>query len=57
MNIIAIEGKYISKELADKFLLIPDAHDEDVKWWKIVIMDPVKGSLDSFLDLDAELKK
>lgn len=59
MNIITIEGKYVSKELADKYVLVPDSHDGDVKWWKIVIMDHVRqGVIDSFLnELDAELKR
>lgn len=57
MNIIAIEAKYISKELANKYLLVPDSHGNQVKWWKIVIMDHVRqGVIDSFLsDLDTEL--
>ncbi len=59
MNIIAIEGRYLSKKIADKYLLIPDSHDGNVNWWKIVIMDHVKqGVIDNFLnDLDAEMKK
>ena len=58
MNIIAIEGRCVSRQLADKYLLIPDSHDGSVNWWKIVIMDHVKqGVIDNFLnDLDAELK-
>lgn len=57
MNIITIRAKYISSQLAHKYLLVPDAHDHDVKWWKIVVMEHVKqGTIDAFLnDLDAEL--
>jgi len=59
MNIVTIRAKYISEELAHKYLLIPDVHDATVKWWKIVVMDHVKqGLLDQFLaDLDGEIKK
>ena len=57
MNIITIRAKYISPELANKYMLVPDAHGENVRWWKIVVMDHVKqGLIDSFIsDLDAEL--
>ena len=58
INIIAIKGEFISSRLANKYLLIPDSHDSNVKWWKIVIMDHVKQAvIDNFLnDLDAEMK-
>lgn len=56
MNIVTIKSKYVSPELAHKYMLVPDAHDKNVKWWKIVVMDHVRhGVIDSFLmDLDAE---
>ncbi len=56
MNIVTIRSRYVSPELADKYMLVPDAHGNDVKWWKIVVMDHVKqGTIDSFLsELDAE---
>ena len=58
MNIVTIRGKYVSTSLAKKYMLVPDSHGSDVKWWKIVVMDHVRqGVIDSFLsDLDAELK-
>lgn len=58
MNIVTIRAKYISKELAHKYMLVPDMHDATVNWWKIVVMDHVKqGLLDQFLaDLDDSLK-
>ena len=57
MNIVTIKAKYISKELAHKYMLVPDVHDAKVKWWKIVVMDHVtQGLIDSFLaDLDTNL--
>ena len=57
MNIVTIKAEYVSASLANKYLLIPDAHGDAVKWWKIVVMDHVKqGVIDAFLnELDAEL--
>jgi glutamate/tyrosine decarboxylase-like PLP-dependent enzyme len=54
MNIVTIRAKYVSNELAQKYMLVPDIHDATEKWWKIVVMDHVKqGLLDQFLrDLD-----
>ena len=56
MNIVTIRSRFVSHEIADKYMLVPDAHGEDVKWWKIVVMEHVKqGVIDSFLnDLDLE---
>ena len=56
MNIVTIRGEFVSQALADKYMLVPDAHGEDVKWWKIVVMEHVKqGVVDNFLrDLDLE---
>ena len=41
MNIVTIKSDQISKELAHKYGLVPESHDGDNKWWKIVIMDHV----------------
>lgn len=56
MNIVTIRGEFVSQTLADKYMLVPDVHGEDVKWWKIVVMEHVKqGVIDNFLrDLDLE---
>lgn len=58
MNIVTIRELYVTPELAKKYMLVPDVHSENVKWWKIVVMDHVKqGVIDSFLaDLDLDLK-
>ncbi|MEQ8478423.1 pyridoxal-dependent decarboxylase [Fulvivirga sp.] len=55
MNIITIKGKFISPELATKYMLVPDSHD-NAKWYKIVIMDHVtQGFIDRFInDFDAQ---
>ena len=39
-NIITMKAKYIPKELAVEFGLVPDNH-HDPKWYKIVVMDHV----------------
>jgi glutamate/tyrosine decarboxylase-like PLP-dependent enzyme len=59
MNQVAIRGAYIQPSLADKYLLVPDTHDAEPSWWKIVLMDHVRESLlDCFLnDLENELKR
>lgn len=36
MNIIAIDRQFISKKLAKKYLLVPDSHEDEPRWWKIV---------------------
>lgn len=58
VNIVTIKSEYITPKLAEKYLLVPDAHGDNAKWFKIVVMDHVQqGLLDRFLlDLDAELQ-
>ncbi len=58
VNIVTIKSEYITPQLAEKYLLVPDAHGDNAKWFKIVVMDHVQqGLLDRFLlDLDAELQ-
>ncbi|MEO8762062.1 MAG: pyridoxal-dependent decarboxylase, partial [Bacteroidia bacterium] len=57
VNIIAIKSKYISSKLAKQFYLVPDTHEKDPKWYKIVVMPHVKqGVLDNFINhLSSEL--
>ena len=50
INIITIRGKYISPQLAKKYSLVPDSHNANPSWYKIVVMDHVKqGVLDNFI--------
>lgn len=44
MNIITISKDSISKDLAQKFHLVPDSHGDSQQWWKIVVMDHVSTS-------------
>jgi len=56
LNMITIKSEFISPELARKFMLVPDNHDEPA-WYKIVMMPHVKqGVLDHFVSqLSGEL--
>jgi glutamate/tyrosine decarboxylase-like PLP-dependent enzyme len=57
INIITIRGEHISPQLAKKYSLVPDLHDGNPNWYKIVVMDHVKqGVLDNFIiDLKSAL--
>jgi glutamate/tyrosine decarboxylase-like PLP-dependent enzyme len=42
MNIVTIRAKYIPVALATKFGLVPDSHEGETAWYKIVVMDHVE---------------
>ena len=42
MNIITIKATEIPRKLAWKFGLVPDKHEGDPGWYKIVVMDHVE---------------
>ena len=42
INIVTIRAAYIPLQLANKFSLIPDSHNGDPSWYKIVVMEHVK---------------
>lgn len=42
MNIVTIQAQYITKELEEKYDLVPQKHDKGNLWYKIVIMDHVE---------------
>lgn len=51
MNQVALRSACITPALAEKYLLVPDTHDGNPRWWKIVLMDHVRESLlEHFLD-------
>lgn len=54
MNIVTIHAVHIPKEIALKFDLVPDTHNENPKWYKVVIMDHVE--LDDLIALIDALK-
>ena len=41
MNIVTIFSDQIKNDVAHKYGLVPETHDGNNKWWKIVIMDHV----------------
>lgn len=53
-NIVTIRAKHIKKEIADKYGLVPDQHNDKPQWYKIVIMDHVH--IDLLLPFLEELK-
>lgn len=49
LNMVSIRREFVSAELARKFMLVPDNHEEP-KWYKVVMMPHVKqGVLDQFI--------
>ena len=55
MNIVTIHSQYISEDIAKKFDLVPQQHNQNNKWYKIVLMDHVEVQhLTSFI---SKLKK
>lgn len=42
MNIVTIHSQYIPKEIAKKYDLVSEQHNENNKWYKIVLMDHVE---------------
>ncbi|MEO6902999.1 MAG: pyridoxal-dependent decarboxylase [Bacteroidia bacterium] len=59
LNIVTIRANCISKILAEKYILVPDNHGNEPKWWKIVMMSHItRGTIDLFInDLKAEMKE
>ncbi len=51
MNIVTIKSAGIPTELAHQFDLVPNSHNGDNKWYKIVLMEHVEvGSLQEFIN-------
>jgi glutamate/tyrosine decarboxylase-like PLP-dependent enzyme len=42
MNIVTIKAKFITEALAEKYGLVPQQHNADNQWYKIVLMDHVE---------------
>lgn len=40
-NQVAIESKYLNKNIVEKYGLVPDTHDGNPNWYKIVVMEHV----------------
>lgn len=55
MNIVTIEEQYVTKEMAEKYFLVPEVHNHTNKWYKIVVMEHVE--LDILNSLVCDLRK
>jgi len=55
MNIVTLYSSHVPNEIAVKFDLVPEQHNDKNKWYKVVIMDHVE--IDSLLKLIEALKK
>jgi glutamate/tyrosine decarboxylase-like PLP-dependent enzyme len=42
LNIIAMDAAFIPSSLADKYGLVPDTHEGESAWYKIVVMEHVE---------------
>lgn len=42
MNIVTIKAKHVTDEVAENFILVPQSHDHENKWFKVVIMEHVE---------------
>ena len=55
MNIVTLKSKYVLAELAQKYGLVPETHNGDNNWYKVIMMDHVEiDDLSKFID---ELKE
>ncbi len=55
MNIVTIHSEYIPHDIALKYDLVPEQHNNQNKWFKIVIMDHVE--IDNLMQLVNALKE
>ena len=42
MNIVTLKAKYVPAELAERFDLVPQKHDETNEWFKVIMMEHVE---------------
>lgn len=54
MNIVTMHADYIPHEMALKYDLVPEQHNDNNKWYKVVIMDHVE--IDNLMQLINDLK-
>ena len=51
MNIVTIHAEAIPHQIAEKYDLVPQQHNEKNRWYKIVLMDHVEVEhLKNFID-------
>lgn len=50
MNVVAIRARHVPREVAERYVLVPDTHEGAPSFWKIVVMDHVTDeALDRFV--------
>jgi hypothetical protein len=54
-NIITIKADFVGEEIAAKHGLVPDSHDGNPQWYKVVVMDHV--TIDAMEPLILDLKE
>lgn len=55
MNIVTLKSKYVPEDLAHKFGLVPDTHNGNNSWYKVIMMDHVE--IDDLLKFVNELNE
>jgi len=55
MNIVTLKSKYISQNIAGKFGLVPDTHNGQNNWYKVIMMDHVE--IDDLIKFVEELRE
>jgi len=55
MNIVTIKAQYVTVKLAQKYGLVPETHNGNNKWYKVIMMSHVE--IDDLLKFINELKK
>jgi len=57
MNIVTMKSDGITSEVEDRFDLVPETHDGNNKWYKVVVMDHVEvNHLEKLIDALKEIK-
>jgi tyrosine decarboxylase / aspartate 1-decarboxylase len=54
MNIVTLKSQYVPENLAQKYGLVPETHDGNNNWYKVIMMDHVE--IDDLLKFINELK-
>ena len=54
MNIVTLKSQYVSEELAQKYGLVPETHNGNNNWYKVIMMDHVE--IEDLLKFVTELK-
>ena len=54
MNIVTLKSDYVPEHTAKKFGVVPQTHEGENKWYKVIMMDHVE--IDDLLKFVEELK-